>query len=156
MSFVLAQHLICAQFGLLTAAIIMTALEQMRVNSRYLKFWQLYTLKRTCFCLAVSLLKCWLNQPAISNLKTIGTDLEKAIFNNFLSQIKDLKLLLCAFHLHQNDKRKLTERKPKGGSQTINKILADIYGRQYSTMMEYGLAGLQRCQWLTTRLESLR
>ena len=38
-------------------------------------------------------------QPAISNLKTIGRDLEKAIFNGFLSQIKDLKLLLCVFHL---------------------------------------------------------
>ena len=79
-------------------------------------------------------------QPAISNLKTIGTDLEKAIFNGFLSQIKDLKLLLCVFHLQQNDKRKLTELKPKGGSQAINTILADIYGRQYSTMMEYGRA----------------
>ena len=49
------------------------------------------------------------HRPATSNLKTIGTDLEKAIFSNFLSQIKDLKLLLCNFHLQQNDKRKLTE-----------------------------------------------
>ena len=30
------------------------------------------------------------HQPAISSLKTIETDLEKAIFNGFLSQIKDL------------------------------------------------------------------
>ena len=58
-------------------------------------------------------------QPAISNLKTIRTDLEKAIFNGFLSQIKDLKLLLCVFHLQQNDKRKLTELKPKGGSHGL-------------------------------------
>ena len=95
-------------------------------------------------------------QPAISNLKTIGADLEKAIFNGFLSQIKDLKLLLCVFHLQQNDKRKLTELKPKGGSQAINTILADIYGRQYSTMMEYGLADSKDANDLTARLESLR
>ena len=44
------------------------------------------------------------HQLAISNLKTIGADLEKAIFNGFLSKIKDLKLLLCVFHLQQNDK----------------------------------------------------
>ena len=79
------------------------------------------------------------HQPAIRNLKTIRTDLEKAIFNDFLSQIKDLKLLLCVFHLQQDDKRKLTELKPRGGSQAINTILADIYDRQYSTMIEYGL-----------------
>ena len=36
--------------------------------------------------------------PVISNLKTIRTDLEKAIFNGFLSQIKDLKLLLYDFN----------------------------------------------------------
>ena len=35
--------------------------------------------------------------------------------------------------------KKLTELKPRGGSQAINTILADIYGRQYSTMIEYGL-----------------
>ena len=81
-----------------------------------------------------------IHRPVISNLKMIGIDLEKAIFNGFLSQIKDLKLLLCVFHLQQNDKRKLTELRPKSGSQAINTILADVYGRQYSTMMEYGLA----------------
>ena len=92
-------------------------------------------------------------QPAISNLKTIGTDLEKAIFNGFLSQIKDLKLLLCVFHLQQSDKRKLTELKPKGGSQAINTTLADIHGRQYNTMMEYELADSKDANDLTARLE---
>ena len=48
------------------------------------------------------------------------------------------------------------ELKPKGGSQAINTILADIYGRQYSTMMEYGLAESKDANDLTTRLESLR
>ena len=95
-------------------------------------------------------------QPAISNLKTIGTDLEEAIFNGFLSQIKDLKLLLCVFHLQQKDKRKLTELKPKGSSQAINTILADIYGLQNSAMMEYGLADSKDANDLTTKPESLR
>ena len=34
-------------------------------------------------------------QPMKRSLKTIGTDLEKAIYNGFSSQIEDLKLLLC-------------------------------------------------------------
>ena len=68
-------------------------------------------------------------QPAISNLETIGKDLEKAIFSGFLSQIKDLKLLLRVFYLQQNDKKKLTELKTKGGIQAINTIITDIYGR---------------------------
>ena len=53
------------------------------------------------------------DQPAISSIKTIGADLEKVIFNGFSSQIRDLKLLLCVFHLQQNDKRQLTGLKPK-------------------------------------------
>ena len=96
------------------------------------------------------------HQPAISNLKTIETDLGKAIFNGFLSEIKDLKLLLYGFHLQQNDERKLTELKPKGCSQIIDTVLADIYGRQYSTMIEYGLADSKDANNVATRLESLR
>ena len=96
------------------------------------------------------------HQPAISNLKPIGADLGKAIFNGFLCQIKDLKLLLCVFHLQQNHKRKLMEIKPKSGSQAINTVLDDIYGRQCSTIIEYGLADFKDANDLTTRLESLR
>ena len=58
MSCVLTQHFICAQVGLLTAAIIMTALQQMRVSTRYFQDRQLYSLKKTCFCLSASLLRC--------------------------------------------------------------------------------------------------
>ena len=68
-------------------------------------------------------------RPAISTVKRIEADLEKTIFNGFLSQIKDLNLLLYVFHLHQNNKRKLKELKPKD----------DIYDRQHSTMKKYGL-----------------
>ena len=67
--------------------------------------------------------------------------------------MKGLKLLLYIFHLEQNDKRKLTELKPKGGRQVINTILADIYGRLYSNMMEHGLADSKYANDLITRLE---
>ena len=92
------------------------------------------------------------HQPAISNLKTSGTDLEKAIFNGFLCRIKDLNLL-CIFHLQQNDKRKLTKLKPIGGGQAINTILANIYGRQYRTMMEYGLADFN--MWFVSKRKAI-
>ena len=38
-------------------------------------------------------------EPKMKGLKCIGTDLEKAIFNGFSSQINSLKLLLCVRHL---------------------------------------------------------
>ena len=47
----------------------------------------------------IKTISCISGSYYISNLKTIGTDLEEVIFNGFLSQIKDLKLLLCVFHL---------------------------------------------------------
>ena len=49
-------------------------------------------------------MKRWLTDQLLSsfsNLKTIGTDLENVIFNGFLFQVKDLKLLLCVFYLQQ-------------------------------------------------------
>ena len=65
----------------------------------------------------------------------IGTDLEKAIFNGFSSQINSLKLLLCVRHLQINDKKKLGDLKASNSKE----ILADIYGRQYDTIKEFGL-----------------
>ena len=48
------------------------------------------------------------------------------------------------------------ELKRKGGSQAINTVLADIYGRQYSTMMEYELLDSKGANDLATRFEPLR
>ena len=77
-------------------------------------------------------------QPMIRSLKTIGTDLEKAIYNGFSSQIEDLKLLLCVLHLEKRDHRKFLDLKvpPKA----IKQILRDIYGTQYGGVNELGLA----------------
>ena len=62
-------------------------------------------------------------EPSIRSLKSIGTDLERAIFNGFASQITDHRLFLCALHLQKIDKRKLQQLVPKKGSETINQIL---------------------------------
>lgn len=60
-------------------------------------------------------------------LKGIGSDIEKAIFNGFSSQIKDLKLFLCVVHLQKNDNIKLGKLNPNQGTVSMNKILSDIY-----------------------------
>jgi hypothetical protein len=51
---------------------------------------------------------CSFNE-AIKELKNIGTDLERAIYKGFSTDIPDLGLLLCVFHLEKNDKEKLKE-----------------------------------------------
>ena len=61
-------------------------------------------------------------EPSIRSLKSIGTDLERAIFNGFASQITDLRLFLCALHLQKSDKRKLQQLVPKKRSEAINQI----------------------------------
>ena len=149
----LTQHLICVQVGLLTAAIITTTLKQMRVNTRYFWVRQLYTSKRTHFCLAVLVLKCWLTDQLLVTSKRS----EEIQRRQFFPQIKDLKRLLRVFHLQQNDKETWRNSNPKGGSQAINTILADIYGPQYSTMIDYGLVDskdtndLSYKAWITQR-----
>ena len=90
--------------------------------------------------------------PGIEELKVVGTDLEKAIFNGFASQIA---VLLCVLHLQKNDKAKLSES-PKGGTPSINRILADIYGRRYGTIKELGLADSKDPMELSERLEKLK
>lgn len=76
--------------------------------------------------------------PSIKSLKVIGTDQEKAIFNGFSQEIENLKLLLCVFHLERTDKDKLKEFCKV--SKDAKTILRDIYGCQYGSIREYGLA----------------
>ena len=72
----------------------------------------------------------------IRSLKTIGTDLEKAIYNGFSSQIEDLKL--CVLQVEKRDHRKLLDL--KAPPKAIKQILRDIYGTQYGGVKELGLA----------------
>ena len=94
-------------------------------------------------------------EPPIRSLKSIGTDLARAIFNGFASQITDLRLFLCALHLQKSDKRKLQQLVPKKGSDAINQILRDIYGCQYGSIM-CGLADSKDPNDLNERIEKLK
>ena len=91
-------------------------------------------------------------EPKMKGLKCIGTDLEKAIFNGFSSQINSLKLLLCVRHLQINDKKKLGDLKASNSKE----IMADIYGRQYDIIKEFGLADSKDPEDLAIRLKSLK
>ena len=93
-------------------------------------------------------------QQKIKDLKTIGTDLEKAIFNGFKTQLKDLNLLLCVYHLEKNDRKKLLTLSKEGKS--TNKILKDIYGVQYGGIKELGLADSRDVQDFRQKLNDLK
>ena len=93
-------------------------------------------------------------QPQIKDLKYIGTDLENAIFNGFSSQINELKRLLCVRHLQINDKKKLSDlNTSKNGAATI---LGDIYGWNYGSVKEYGIADSKDADDLHERLNSVK
>ena len=90
----------------------------------------------------------------IMSLKTIGTDMDRAIFNGFSRDILELKLLICALHLEKADKQKLGQfQAPKS---SVQKILADIYGCQYGSVKEFGLADSTNAEEFRARLESLK
>lgn len=95
-------------------------------------------------------------KPEIRNLKVLGTDLEKSIYNGFLSLAPDLRLLLCVLHLYKNDKKKLSESSPKGGIVSINQILSDIYGRRLGSIREIGLVDATDAKDLSERLEQMK
>ena len=54
------------------------------------------------------LLEMCAHNPKIRNLRTIGTDLEIAILNDFSSVLPNLNLLLCVYHLEQGDKQNIS------------------------------------------------
>ena len=77
-------------------------------------------------------------QPDIRNLNAIGTDQDIAIYRDFATEISDLKLLLCGYHLQKNDAQKIRELVRKNGA--LKNIICDICGRHYGGVMELGLA----------------
>ena len=74
----------------------------------------------------------------LQNLKVIGTDQDNAIYNGFPMNNTELKLLLCVHFLEKCDRDKLSQLYPRKGAS--KKILADIYGSQYGSIKELGLA----------------
>ena len=93
-------------------------------------------------------------QPKIKDLNVIGSDQEMAIYQGFSSQITDLKLLLCVYHLEKTDKQKITQLSLKNG--TMKKIIADIYGCQYGSVKEFGLADSTYVNDLDGQVEELK
>ena len=93
-------------------------------------------------------------QPNIRNLNAIGTDQDIAIYRGFATQIPDLKLLLCAYHLQKNDAQKIRELvRQKGG---LRNIICDIYGRNYGGVKELGLVDSTDIDDFRIKLESLK
>ena len=90
----------------------------------------------------------------IQMLKVIGTDQDMAIYNGFSIENPELKLLLCVYHLEKSDRHKLSQLRPKKGA--TNKILADIYGCQYGSVKEIGLADSTTAEDLDSRLIDLK
>ena len=93
-------------------------------------------------------------QPKIKDLNAIGTDQEMAMCQGFSSQITNLKLLLCVYHFEKADKRKIMQLNPKNGD--MKKIIAGIYGCQYGTVKEFGLAGSADTSDLDRQPEELK
>ena len=90
----------------------------------------------------------------IQMLKVIGTDQDMAIYNGFSIDNPEIKLLLCVYHLEKSDRHKLSQLHPKKGA--TNKILADIYGCQYGSVKEIGLADSTTAEDLDSRLIALK
>ena len=76
-----------------------------------------------------------------------------AIYNGFASQIPDLNLLLCVFHLQKSDERKILQLNSQKG--VSKKIIADIYGCQYRGVRKYGWADSTDKEEIEATLRSL-
>ena len=90
----------------------------------------------------------------LQNLKVIGTNQDVAIYNGFSMDNPELKLLLCVYHLEKSDRHKLSQLHPKKGA--ANKILVDIYGYQYGSVKELGLADSTTIEDFDSNLANLK
>ena len=90
----------------------------------------------------------------VQRLKVIGTDQDIAIYNGFAMDNAELNLLLSVYHLEKSDHHKLSKLNPKNWA--ANKILADIYGCQYGSVKEFGLADSATVDDFESRLASLK
>ena len=93
-------------------------------------------------------------QPNIRNLNAIGTDQDMPIYRGFATQITDLKLLLCAYHLQKNDAQKMRELVCQ--KRALKNIIWDIYGHNYGGVKKLGLADSTNIDDFQIKLESLK
>ena len=100
--------------------------------------------------------------PDLKELKTIGVDLESAIFNGFKNIFPDLSRLICVGHLRKRDEVKLNEILSKTGKSVADKrhcsseVTKDIYGTKDENYYEYGLADATDENDFCVKLESLK
>lgn len=100
--------------------------------------------------------------PKLKELKTIGVDLESAIFNGFKNMIPTLSRLVCVHHLKKRDEVKLLKLLEKTGRSASEKkhalaeIIKDIYGSREGNYYEYGIAEASDAEDFKARLASLQ
>ena len=73
-------------------------------------------------------------QPNIRNLSATGTDQDMLVYRGFASQMPDLKLLLCVYHLRKIDAQKIRELVRQ--KRSLKNIIRDKYGRNYGGVKE--------------------
>lgn len=99
---------------------------------------------------------------ALKDLKTIGVDMEAAIFNGFKIHQPDVSRLICVRHLKKRDEEKtskLLERTNQTAAQKAHskaELIKDIYGNKEGGYYEYGLAEAFDAQDFEFKLQSLR
>ena len=100
--------------------------------------------------------------PEVINIKKIGSDMEKAIYNGVKAIIPSAGQLYCVQHLSQCDEKKLDKLLDKQkftSSQRCSSkssILKDIYGERKGSVYEYGLAEAQDFDDFNAKLVSLK
>ena len=77
-----------------------------------------------------------------------------AIYRGFASQIPDLKLLLCAYHLQRNDALNIREFVCQKGA--LKNIIGEIYGRNCGGVKELRLVDSTDIDDLRIKLEGLK
>ena len=100
--------------------------------------------------------------PAISNLRKIGVDMEAAIFNGFKSVLTGLFQLYCVRHLQQRDEKAVDKCHEKvksigkNASSYKQQIMWDIYGKRFDQTFQEGLADAEDSDDFNTKLLSLK
>ena len=73
--------------------------------------------------------------PKLTDIKTVGVDMESAISNGFKSLIKSLSKLYCARHLSKRDEVAIDKNRTRCQAE----IIKDLYGDRDMEVYEFGL-----------------
>ena len=90
----------------------------------------------------------------VENIHFIGTDLDSALYNGFLSVFKSASNLVCVWHLKKRDKAKLKELNANATACTV--ILKDIYGATIHTVKFDGLVDCHDADEFDSKLHAYK